>query len=128
MVRTNSLTIRAGTSGVSAVIGGAERESSSVGGMSVVIRGGEQATAHMAVAAEEQRALNGNGESKAKAGTNATARACVVREKTADGAVLIAVERHQCPAQGGEHIGASRKGRASPSIVKTATSRTTLEM
>ena len=35
----------------------------------------------MAVAAEEQRALDGNRESKAKAGTNAAARAGVVREK-----------------------------------------------
>lgn len=35
----------------------------------------------MAVAAEEKRALNGNGEGKAKAGTNAAARAGVVREK-----------------------------------------------
>ena len=35
----------------------------------------------------------------------------VAGEKTADGAVLIAVKRHQGPAQGGEHIGASGGGR-----------------
>ena len=35
----------------------------------------------MGVAAEEQRALSGNGEGKAKAGTNAAARAGVLREK-----------------------------------------------
>ena len=35
----------------------------------------------MAVAAEEQRALDGNRESKAKAGTKAAARAVIVREK-----------------------------------------------
>ena len=49
--------------------------------MDVVVRGSEQAAAHMAVAAEEQRALNGNGEGKAKAGTNTAARAGIVREK-----------------------------------------------
>ena len=52
-----------------------------MGGMDVVVRGGEQADTHMAIAAKEQRALNGNGEGKAKAGTNATARAGIVREK-----------------------------------------------
>ena len=35
----------------------------------------------------------------------------VAGEKTADGAVLIAVERHQGPAQGGENIGARGGGR-----------------
>ena len=77
------MTIRAGTSGVSPVTGGAARGSvsCSAGGMPVLAYGGEQATAHMAVAAEEQRALNGNGEGKSKAGTNTAARAGVVREK-----------------------------------------------
>ena len=55
--------------------------SCSAEGMLVLAYGGEQATAHMAVAAKEQRALNGNGEGKAKAGTNAAARAGIVREK-----------------------------------------------
>ena len=35
-------------------------------------------------------------------------------EKTADGAVLIAVQRHQGTAQGGEHIGARGNGRGVP--------------
>ena len=75
--------MRAGASGVSPVTGGAARGSvsCSAGGMPVLAYGGEQAATHMAVASKEQRALNGNGEGKAKAGTNTAARAGVVREK-----------------------------------------------